>query len=180
MFVLPGAKPASFEKQIRDGYGPAAEAILKAYPHSTDTEAFRSTKDIVRESVFAWHTWAWARLQSRKGKNKAFVYYFDHRTPFSPDGASHAAEIGHVFRNLGGAPGPEDTALSDLMSSYWVNFARTGDPNGPGLPAWPAFDEEGTKSMLLDKSPRAAPLPNQDKLKAFDGYYAWRREMART
>ena len=58
--------------------------------------------------------------------------------------------------------------------------APTGDPNCPGLPPWPAFDEAGTMSMLLDGSPRAAPLPNQDKLKAFDGYYAWRREISRT
>jgi para-nitrobenzyl esterase len=117
-----------------------------------------------------------------RSKNKAFVYYFDHRTPASPDGASHAAEIGYVFRNLngwGGGSRPEDIALSDLMSSYWVNFAKSGDPNGPGLPAWPAFDEKDMKTMFFDQNPGARPLPNLEKIKAFDGYYAWRRETAR-
>jgi para-nitrobenzyl esterase len=182
LFVRPGVTPVALEERIRDGYGPTAEAILRAYPHSTDAEAFQSAEDLFRESAFAWHTWAWADLQSRKGRHHAFVYYFDHRTSTSPDGANHAAEIPFVFRNLevlGGAPTPEDTALSDLMSSYWVNFARSGDPNGSGLPAWPAFNAKEMKTMVFDQTPGARPLPNLEKLKAFDAYYAWRRAQAK-
>ena len=182
MFVGPGATPATFEQKVREQYGATAEAILSVYPHATDVEAFKSTKDLLRESIFAWPTWAWARLQSRKGKHKAFVYYFDRRTLVSPDGASHAAELGYVFGNLGGwggAPRPEDVALSDMIGSYWVNFAKSGDPNGAGLPEWPAFDEKDMKTMFFDKTPSARPVPNQDKLKAFDSYFAWRREQAK-
>jgi len=183
MFVRPGATPAAFEKRIRDGFGPNADALLKAYPHATDAEAFQSTKDIFRESAFAWHTWAWANLQSRNGKNKAYVYYFDHHRPES-SGASHAAEIAYVFHNLdgrGGAPSAEDVALSDLISSYWVNFASTGDPNGTGLPAWPAFDEKNSSAFYFDQAQTssARPLPNREKLKAFDEYYARRRAEAK-
>lgn len=181
MFVRPGVTPAALEKQIRDNYGPAAEALLKVYPHATEAEAFKAVKDIFREQTFAWHTWAWATLQAQKGKHKAFVYYFDHRTPQSPDGSSHAAEITYVFRNLGGwggAPKPEDIALSDLMSSYWVNFAKSGDPNGPGLPPWPAFTEKEMSTLFFDKTPGARPVPHLEKLKAFDSYYAWRRAKA--
>lgn len=183
MFVQPGVTPEALEKRVRDGFGPTAETILKAYPHSTTAEAFKSAKDIFRESTFAWPTWAWAKLQSEKGKNKAYVYYFDRHAPGSPDGASHAAEIGFVFGNLGGwfgEPTPENTALSDMMRSYWVNFARTGNPNGPGLPEWPAFDAKEMKTMFFDESPSARPLPNLEKLKALDSYYAWRREQAKT
>jgi para-nitrobenzyl esterase len=179
MFVRAGATAAGFEKQIRDGYGPAADGILQAYPHASDAETFKSTKDLFRESAFAWHTWTWAKLQTRKGKSKAFVYYFDHRTPGSPDGASHAAEIPFVFGNLGlfGAePRPQDIATSQLMGFYWVNFATSGDPNGPGLPAWPAFDEKAPKAMTFDETPGAKPLANVEKLQAFDAYYAWRRQ----
>jgi para-nitrobenzyl esterase len=67
--------------------------ILKAYPHATDAEAVRSAKDTIREFSFAWSTWNWARLQSKNGKNKAFVYYFDRRTPASPDGSGHSQVI---------------------------------------------------------------------------------------
>ena len=189
LFLQPGVTAARFEKLVRDGLGPHADAILAAYPHSTDAEAIKSTKDFFRESTFAWHTWAWATLQTEKGKGKAFVYYFDHRTPRSPNGANHGDEIAYVFGNLGGpaigVPGPplpvrpEDEKISDLMSSYWVNFAKNGDPNGAGLPAWPAFSPSAQNAMIFDTMPGARPLPNQTQIKAFDGYYEWLRERAK-
>ena len=182
LFVTQKITSAAFEKMIRDGRGPGAAAILKAYPYATDAEATKSAKDIMRDSTFAWPTWTWAKLQSRHGKNKAFVYYFDHRTPASPEGANHAAEIPYVFGNLGGfggSTGPEDKALSDLLSSYWINFAKKGDPNGPGLPVWPAFDEKEQKTMFFDKTPSARRHPNLDKIMAFEAYFAKLREDAK-
>jgi para-nitrobenzyl esterase len=135
-----------------------------------------------RESAFSWHTWTWARLQSKKGKGKAYVYYFDRKTPLTPDGASHGTEISFVFANpsvFSGAPQPGDAELTNLMQTYWVNFARSGDPNGPGLPPWPVFTEAEQKTMFFDANSSARPIPNLDKLKAHDGYYTWRREEAR-
>jgi len=182
MFVHAKASPEEFETQVRTNFGPAAEAMLSAYPHSTVAEVFKAAKDIVRDVAFGWNTWTWAKLQTRKGRNKAFVYYFDQRTPSSPDGSSHAAELGCVFRNLKswtGSPSPKNAQLSDLMSSYWVNFAKSGDPNGPGLPAWPAFTESDMMVMFLDNNPSARPMPHLEKLKAIDAYYAWRRQQAK-
>jgi para-nitrobenzyl esterase len=173
----------AFEKMIREGYAEGAEEILKVYPHATDAEATRAAQDIQRDTIFAWPTWAWAKLQSRGGKNKAFVYYYDHRTATSPDGADHAAEVSYVFGNLGGfggSDGPEDRVLSDLIISYWVNFATNGDPNGPGLPEWPAFDEEQQQTMVFDKTPGARQHPDRDKLEALDAYYAKVRAEAGT
>jgi para-nitrobenzyl esterase len=182
LFVRSAVTPAAFEQQVRSGYGPHADAILKAYPHTTDREALKASKDMFRESAFAWHTWAWARLQSQKGKGKAYVYYFDRRTPTTPDGANHGEEMSFVFGNpsvFSGAPQAGDEELSRLMQTYWVNFAKSGDPNGPGLPAWPVFTEKDQSTMYFDKSSSARPIPNLDKLKAHDGYYTWRREEAR-
>lgn len=182
MFVRGAVTPAAFEQRIRAGYGAQADAILKAYPHATDQEAFKSAKDIFRESAFAWHTWAWARLQSQKGKGKAYVYYFDHRTPATPDGANHGSEISFVFGNLGILGPPPQTAdvtMSDLMSAYWINFAKSVDPNGAGLPKWPAFTEKEQQGMFFDATASARPVPNLEKLKAFDSYYGWRREQAK-
>jgi para-nitrobenzyl esterase len=132
------------------------------------------------ESTFTWNTWIWARLQSQKGKGKAFEYFFDYH-PTSPDGGSgHGSDVSYAFQTLGGgrggAPKPEDLKLSDIISSYWVNFAKSGDPNGPGLPVWPAFAENDQKVMVFDAAPSARPLPNLDKLKAFDAYISWLRE----
>jgi para-nitrobenzyl esterase len=189
LFAQPGMTSARFEKLVRDGFGPQADAILAAYPHATDADAVKSGKDIFRESTFAWHTWAWAMLQTERGKGRAFVYYFDHRTPRSPNGAGHGSEIGYVFKTLGGpeiglpgpppVPRPEDFKISDLMSSYWVNFAKNADPNGPGLPAWPAFSPSAQNAMFFDAQPGARPLPNMAQIKAFDGYYKWLREQAK-
>jgi para-nitrobenzyl esterase len=189
LFARPGMTPALFESLIREGYGKHADPILAAYPHATDADAAKSGKDIFRDTAFAWPTWAWAMLQAQKGTGKAYVYYFDHRTPQSPNGANHGAEIGYVFRNLGnmgsgplgagGTPRPEDHALSDLMSSYWVNFAKNGDPNGPGLPAWPAFSTTAQTAMHFDGKSSARPVPNMSQLKALDAYYAWRRDEAK-
>jgi para-nitrobenzyl esterase len=188
LFARPGMTPALFESPIRQGYGKQADAVLAAYPHATDAEAAKAGKDIFRESAFAWHTWAWAMLQTQKGKGKAYVYYFDHRTPQSPNGAGHGSEIGYVFRNLDvpligstgpATPRPEDRKMSDLMSSYWVNFATKGDPNGPGLPAWPAFSPSAQTAMHFDAQPGARPVPNMVQIQALDGYYAWRRGEAK-
>ena len=126
---------------------------------------------------------------AQKGTGKAYVYYFDHRTPQSPNGASHAAEIGYVFRNapdvaapLGppGPPGPRTWRCPDLVSSYCVNFAKTGDPNGPGLPAWPAFTVTSQNAMHFDTKSSARPVPNMTQIKALDDYFAWRREEAKS
>jgi len=180
---------AQFEQLVRASMGTHADAILAAYPHATDAEAFTSTKNFFREATFAWHTWAWAMLQTEKGKGRAFVYYFDHRTPQSPAGSNHGSEIAYVFQTLDKpgatfgppvAPRPEDLKLAELMSSYWTNFAKTGDPNGAGLPPWPAFSSKDQKVLFFDDAgPGARPVPNIDQIKAFDAYYAWLREQAK-
>jgi len=188
-FVPGTTQPAAFEEMIRTGYGAKADVILMANPHATVAESTQSARNIFRDATFAWHTWAWARLQSKQGSGKAYVYYFDHRTPQSPGGAGHAAEIPYVFRTLGkftgpaglvGAPRPEDFAMSDLVSSYWVNFAKTGDPNGPGLPKWPVFTDSAQMVMYFDAKSSARPIPNTTQLKALDEYFAWRRQSAAT
>ncbi len=163
-------------------YGAYADRILAAYPGGSDAQALRSSRDLMRDTAFAWQTWAWARLQSRSGKGKVYVYYFNHR-PHYPDlpsfqdwGASHGSEIAYVFGHLDPKTAtPEDRAISDALQTYWANFARSGDPNGAGAPVWPAFTEANAAAMHFDNQPNAGTLPNLDKLKVLEGYYAWRR-----
>lgn len=64
---------------------------------------------------------------------------------------------------------PEDKALSDLMSSYWANFARTGDPNGTGLPVWPAYNSQGGYPVMrLDANSHAAPDDHRARYEFLD------------
>lgn len=72
-------------------------------------------------------------------------------------------------------PLPEDLAASDLMGRYWTNFAKTGDPNGEGLPRWPAFDEDEQQVMVFDDDTGARRVPNLEQLEAMDAYITWRR-----
>ncbi len=167
---------ADFDKQIRATYGSHADAILAAYPHATDEEATRSNKYLRRDTSFGWNEWAWARLQSAHGKGKAYVYYFDRPTERAPDGSGHGSEVALVFANEDNRPGrapwtDEDRALSKELQGYWVNFAKTLDPNGPGLPAWPAFAGAEPRVMRLGKVNAPGPVPNLAMLSALDGYY---------
>ena len=183
---VPSITVAAQQGAIRSGYSEYADKILAAYPAGSDAEALRSARDLFRDTAFAWPTWAWARLQSHTGKGKVFVYYFSHRPPypntpqFKDWGASHGSEISYVFGNFTAAmpAAPADRAVSEEMSSYWVNFAKTGDPNGGAKPHWPAFTNTNPQVMNLNDPSKAISVPNLDKLQVLDGYYAWRRAQA--
>jgi para-nitrobenzyl esterase len=86
-------------------------------------------------------------------------------------GAFHSAEFGYALHNLKKWDRPftdVDYKLEDMMSSYWVNFAKTGDPNGEGLPVWPAFNENNPEIIELGDDVKATPLPYREQLKFMD------------
>ena len=175
LFVQGPVAPAQFEKQIRTQYDGSADALLAVYPHATPAEALQASRDVFRDTAFAWPTWTWAKLQTAKGSHPAYVYYFDVRTPEQPGGSSHASEMPYVFGNIdvpavGGSK--PDKATSDQMMAYWTNFAKTGDPNGSGLPQWPKFTLKDQQVRVLGTSPGVSPVPHLPMLQAWDDYYA--------
>jgi para-nitrobenzyl esterase len=168
----------AFIKTVRDGYGASADTILAAYRHDTPEDATRAAKWIGRDTTFGWPAWSWATLQTRYGKGRAYVYYWDKPSAQNPDGSGHGSEVGYVFGTYGTRmpnAGEEDKAISDRLQRYWVNFATNLDPNGSGLRAWPAFDAAQPMVMRLGSNEGASPYPNRDKMEALDLYYAWRR-----
>ena len=171
--------PAAFETQVREDYGAHADAILAAYPHATQAQASRAATQLRSDTGFDWGQFTWARLQAAHGRRGVWMYRFDRPSAANPNGSSHGQELAYVFGNLGigGRPQPtaEDRALSDQMQGYWVNFAASGDPNGQGLPPWPAFTTADPRIMRFGADPGPAPVANQERLKVLDAYYDWRR-----
>jgi hypothetical protein len=73
-----------------------------------------------------------------------------------------------VFGNFPKSPTARDEAVSALMRQYWINFSAHGNPNGPGLPVWKAFDEVSQSAMVFGYSSHSQRLPNIEGLKALD------------
>jgi para-nitrobenzyl esterase len=88
-----------------------------------------------------------------------------------------------VFRQLREhnrpAATPEDEALSDMLRTYWTNFAGTGDPNGADLPKWPSFSDSAPQMLhIASGHTLAGPVVNEAGLRALDDYFTWRRSSA--
>ena len=157
---------ASWQQGEAMRWGERVELGRAAYPAATDAEA-AAVSTMPFSDTMAWHMRQFAERQAAIGKN-AWLYWFTHEPKYDegrPDlGAGHTAEIPYVFNNLAAprtypagssvelmAGDPREEAFADQVSQYWVNFARTGNPNGDGLPRWPAMSELGpSEAMLLD------------------------------
>jgi para-nitrobenzyl esterase len=146
---------------------PARAAIANAYPRTNDVQT-SMLRYLYRDFYVGWPTREWARQQSIQGHNHAYVYIFDVHGPEHPFGAWHATEYPFVFGNFPIAPTRKEEAISTLMRKYWTNFAAHGDPNGPGLPIWKAFDRDSQMAMLFSDSSHSQPLPNIAGFKALD------------
>jgi len=168
---------------VKNRYGPFAESLLKAYPAGSGTPP-KTARDLARDAAFGWHTWTWARLQSKNGKSRAFYYYFDQHPEYSEGspqagrGSPHGQDVAYVFQHLNPS-NPQitktDLEISEAMATYWTNFAKRGDPSGEGVPVWPAFSDANPVVMVFGQTPHAGPVPSADALKSLDAYFAWRR-----
>jgi para-nitrobenzyl esterase len=193
--VLSKTKPTAqgFSEQAKSRFGPSADEALKAYPAATDEQAVESAAALASDLFIGYATWKWIEMHATTGGSRTFRYSFDRKIPIAPDtkvnglpatandiGARHAGEIEYVFGTLDSVPKvswqAEDRKLSDVMMSYWTNFARSGDPNGPGLPKWPAYAPKGDSQVMhLDTDVRAGSDPFRSRYEFLDAYASKQR-----
>ncbi len=175
------ASAAAWRADLAQRFGPDLEPALRLYPANDDTQARRSSRQLTGDSLFAWGVWRAACSQSRLAPT--YVYHFDHRQPFRPGqryreadpatdlGAFHSAEYPYVFGSTGVLArdwGDDDRQLTQLMQARWLAFARSGDPNVDGLPAWPGFDDRRPSVMRLSTRPALVDVPRREHLEFID------------
>ncbi len=173
-FMPPKMTLAAFQALVKQRFGANAAKALELYPAANDEEAWSAAAHLLRDQVMGLQMRMWARLQAAKGKSPAYLYYFSRIPPGGElarhFGAFHASEISYVF----GTPdigrrswNDDDRKLSAEMSSYWVNFAATGDPNAPGLPKWPQYAEKQDLAIDFGDAGETVPVPNKAALDFF-------------
>lgn len=171
------ATPAEFSQRLNALFPGHAEDAGKLYPHADAEQAGRSVKDLTRErGVAAAMHWA-ADRRANGGKQPIYLYLFAHVEPSLDDGkfgAFHSAELPYVFQMLGKSPERPftrvDHALSEAMAGYWVNFVRSGDPNGADLPRWPAYVTPALELMRFDASSEVQPALPANKRAFFEAF----------
>jgi para-nitrobenzyl esterase len=171
----------TFAAKAQTLFGDNARDFLAVYPATNDAEALLSAGDYAGDRFIAYSTWRWLEAQVATGKSPVFRYRLDLGSPGDKFhqallGAFHSDDIEYVFGTLDSRTQatwrPEDRKLSDLIGTYWTNFARTGDPNAIGLPQWPTYNSAGNwQVMHLDVTSGAKPDTRRNRYLFLDSVW---------
>ena len=184
---------ADYQREMTESFEPEwRERFMQMYPGSTPQERFDAHSDIFREAAFAWPTYAWGNIQSKrtkenKGQGKVYMYHFDQlkTNPFRrgqltsrKNISTHAFELSFTFGHSWGPMDELDKAESRLMMRYWINFIKTGNPNDDTLPLWTEYAKDTESVMYFRDGAHLTGMPNITQLKLWEEYMQWRREKA--
>ena len=167
---------ASYEAAVKKLYGSGADSILNVYHAATDDDVKLVATNLASDRFIGFSTWKWSDMQIRTGGGKpVYRYYFEKARPGAT--ASHSAEIEYAMGNL-----PtnkvynwtvDDFKVSAVMQGYFANFIKTGNPNGAGLPEWPAANTAGTPVMHINVESKAIPEAHRDRYLLLDSRVGW-------
>ena len=161
---LPHATPQQFQDAASQQFGAHFLPVFDTlYPSGDETQTTNSANQLSGDLVIAQQTWEMLARQRLTSRAPVYVYQYSYSSPYAPL-PIHTAELPFVFGTLlpevyppnAAAPGDADRAFSDLLMNYWTNFAKSGTPNGAGLPGWPVYAGPGSAVMHLDNASGAA------------------------
>jgi para-nitrobenzyl esterase len=188
------ATPETLANAIKRFYGDKADGILKAYAATTTDEVYEAATHLASARFISHSTWKWNELQMKTGGKPVYRYLYARPRPAylgmpgqpapaggnaaggasgAPRGASHSAEIQYAMGNLDLDKRytwePADYQVSKVMQAYFVNFIKTGNPNGPGLPEWPTYRADSNYQLMrIDVELQAGPEAHRDRYLALD------------
>lgn len=181
----PAISAASYRAMLDTIFGIEAKGLISLFPAKSDEQARQSARALMTQAMAQFPMHIWARWQTRTGTAPLYLYRFTQVPPVprgryleqratTQMGAWHGAEIVYALDNLSTRDWRwtrHDRLLSNTLASYWTNFARTGDPNGAGLPAWPQYRENPAQVMELGKRIGPIPEPNAATFEILDRLY---------
>ena len=169
------ATPENLARNIRLLFPEHAEEAIKAYAATTPEEARAAATELASARFIAYGTWKWIDQHGKTGSKPVYRYLFHQARP-GEGGAFHAVEIEYALGNLDLNKRyvwtDADRKTSAAMQEYFANFIKTHDPNGGGLPKWPAANRtEGTLVMHLGPEPHVAPEQHRERYLFLESVY---------
>jgi para-nitrobenzyl esterase len=148
-----------YKKYLLGDTGNYADQEFNAYPVTSDAQLPARYLQLQRD-FFAYGAYSMARAMTRVGQ-KSYLYYFTYAETGerAPLGAYHGEELlflSDAFPN-GWEHNKDEEALGHATRIYWTQFARTGDPNAPGIPRWPSYDVRPDQCFELGRTIRVHP-----------------------
>ena len=167
---------ANYRAWLQNQFDIHADEVFNAYPAKTDADARAAFLAAMDDYQRAQAVRTLARETARVGQ-RAYLYYFDYppKGAYAREGLGtfHALDLSFVaggfFRkSRWGEPDAEDWKVVDTMTGYWVQFAKTGDPNRAGLPPWTPYDPAAPRALELGSRVRMIPAPRTGQSDVFE------------
>jgi len=169
---------------LKSSFGAFADEVFALYPVKEPSEVLKGFRDVLADALFVGPTRSLVRVV-RKAGSKAYLYHFTMTSPgpMAAFGAFHSAEIVYVFNDIERVKKTfqepfegKHQALATTMSAYWVQFAKTGNPNKEGLPEWPAYDAATDQYIEFGEVVKVGQGLRKEKLDFWDKFTAEKRK----